>query len=131
MLLLRKSPLIILIMATFLSYDSCKKDKQCDRTCFLGTWVANETCYNYGSFNIAITTSSTDANGIDMVGFGGFVSQDTVTASVFGTDLIIQDQTLSSNNITIVGSGTMSNDGETITVNYKANGFDCSGMWTK
>ena len=113
--------------------DSCEivsRDK------FIGgtnnNFLVTDTCATT-PYNVTITTSATGIDKIIINDFGVFLCNGDapdVIASVSGDDLTIASQTFcQGNEIIISGSGSISGDAITITVNYDAsnggNSFTC------
>ncbi len=101
---------------------------------FTGSWLATDVCSQTYNYTATITESSTEADKILITNFGGFGSTVVATATVSGSTFTVPTQVFGY--VTLSGSGSISGDALTITVNYTANdsngGTDnCNGTWTK
>jgi len=130
--------LIIIVTATSILITACKKNdstSSCDRTCYFGTWaVSSQDCGS--GYTVSIVASSTDGSSIEIHSFDDFGSLVYITAKVSGSTFSFSNQAATSNTI-YSGSGTLSSDEKTISINYTDTNDHgsidetCSVTWTK
>jgi len=101
---------------------------------FVGTWNGVDVCSQNYTYTATIAESSTEADKILITNFGGFGSSVVVSGTVSGTAFSVPGQVFGT--VTISGSGSISSDGLTITINYTANDTQggnttCNGTWAK
>lgn len=137
--------LTIIALSTSLFFNACKKDKSCpsgyegsnceieSRTKFLGNWKTFESCNGSSStseYSIEITPSTSSVASVEIQGFAGAID---VPATIDGNGFTIPQG--SYDGVDASGTGSISSDGKTITINYTAsdifNSFTCTGTWTK
>lgn len=134
------SLLTISTIAGIALYSCKKKDKEKTNADYAGTWNVNETCTSTWSYQMTITTSG--SNGVSITNFhkGTFSSGFTVTGTVADDRLTISSQNASSTSqggpYNFSGSGTLSEDGKTLTISYtmkdmSGNALNCTATCTK
>lgn len=100
---------------------------------YLGSWDASDNC-DSGAYTY-VADINDDGTGTLILNFGAFGTNlgFPVTVSGFDVTLPLTDP---GNGVLVSGTGTLSNDGTTLTWSYtaedSAGGIDnCSGTWTK
>jgi hypothetical protein len=110
----------IFISTLFILFFSCKKESvELDRVKFIGVYSVNESCPNGASnYEIIITNSSESDNAVLLTNFGGLAGL-TVKAIVNGSNIILPNQTIAFNGLSIIingGSGSI--NGLILNLNY-------------
>lgn len=113
-----------------------------DRDVVLGTggadatWEVVETCSVTGgaTYTVDVKTSNSDETAVLVDDFGGYSDIDGAKMTINNEDVTIASQTIAG--FTIVGSGTISGGGSTMSISYTVTDAvmaseTCTGTWTK
>lgn len=127
----------ILGLAAFLFVTvSCEDDPidVDDRTQWLGAWTCNETEGDFAPQSYTVTIyEGIQLDEIDITGLYNQGNSFTIYANVYGSQLVIPNQTV--DGITIEGSGSISSSGNRVEIDFVANDGagpdDVSGYMTR
>lgn len=107
---------------------------------YVGNWLADETCTEadgtaYAVDYTASVDAAADVSQIVITNFGGFGTNLAFNANIDGNTITMPLTSPLNNDETVEGTGTISDDGTTIswTYDFTGTGFsdDCTGTWTK
>ncbi|MFA6923940.1 MAG: hypothetical protein WC223_06765 [Bacteroidales bacterium] len=125
-----KKVIYILTSLFLLFFTSCKKDDNTNtsnedpRTKFEGTWTCKETCKKDGSFTafpVTISKNTSNSTEILIANFNNLGQTDNLHAIITGYNFTIPQQSYTSSNYPVSGSGAIDSKQTSINMNYLVN----------
>jgi len=125
----------VFIVSSIILFSSCTKEEEetspNDNTIITGEWKCNDSesengIYGAQSFTIDI---SKNTNNYTISNFGNLGINAEVTAQISGSSITVSEQTI--DDITTHGTGTFTNNSETVNFTYYLDNEKIKSVWNK